>query len=402
MNFPLYISKRYLLSKNANHAINLITWFAALGVVVSSMALLIVLSGFAGLKDFSLQFFQITDPDIKITASQGKTFEVNDELLQMLKKEKDIVSFSKILEERAFFNYQNKEHIAYLYGVEPNFTEIIRVDTTLIGGEWLTINQPYGVVSGNSISNKLSMGIDYLNPMEIYVPKPGNHYDLTNPSHLVSNVSVKNIGIFAILDEIDSKYVFAHLPIAQELLGYKLNQVSAVILKLQPNSSLYKFSTSLQKKLGATYTVQTREQLNSVYYKMLNTENLAIYLIFTLVLIIALFNVIGTLIMLIIDKKNNVKTLQSLGATLPDLRKIFVFQGFMMSMVGMFIGLVLGIILVWLQDQFHFIMITPYLPQPVKLTGQNILIVILTMTILSYLASKIAGSRITENFIQKS
>lgn len=394
LNFSLYIARRYLFSKNSNNAINIITWFAGFGVVVASTALFVVLSGFAGLKDFSLQFFKLTDPDIKITPSEGKTFLVNNKVTDLLNHEKDIFKYSKTIEERAFFSYQGKEHIAYLYGVEPSFTQIIAIDTTLIAGNWLNINQPYGVVVGNSISNKLSLGVDYLNPMEIYVPKPGNTYDITQPENLVSSISVKNIGIYAFLEEIDGKYVFAHLPVAQELLGYQLDQATAIIIKLQPDINPEDFRNELQKKLGNTYKVQTRKELNALYYRMLNTENLAIYFIFTLVLIIALFNIIGTLIMLIIDKKHNIKTLHNLGVNVAELRKIFIYQGFMMSMSGMIIGLLLGIILVLLQDKYHFVMITSTLAQPVKLTWQNVVIVFFTMTILSFIASKIAGNRI--------
>lgn len=399
MNFSFYIAKRYLISKSSNNAINIITIFAALGVVVATMALFVVLSGFSGLKDFSKSFYQAADPDIKITAAKGKTFLFTDSIAQVLKLNKEIKVFSKVLEERAFFNYQDKEHIAFIYGVDQNFTQVVSVDTTVIAGEWLSPGIPYGVVAGNVISNKLSLGIDYLNPLHIYIPKRGNTYDLTHLQSMVHTSQVQNIGVFAIIDEIDAKYVFAQLPIVQELLQYPLPQISGIVIKLNPETNSTSFATKLQKSLGNAFKVQTREQINAVFYRMLNTENLVLYFIFTLVSIIALFNIIGTLIMMILDKKSNLKTLYNMGVTIPQLQKIFVYQGFLLSIFGLITGLILGIILVILQDHFSLLMINANLAYPVKLTFQNVIIVVFTMSILSFFASKIAGSRINQKMI---
>jgi lipoprotein-releasing system permease protein len=371
-----------------------------LGVIVASMALFVVLSGFSGLKEFSIGFYQASDPDIKITVVKGKTFFFTDTLSGKLKHEKDILAYSKILEERAFFNYENKEQVVYFYGVDNQFTNVVRMDTTIIGGEWLNPDNPYGVVIGNSISNKLSLGIDYINPLTVYVPKPGNTYDIANPQNLVNSLNTYSIGVFAIIDEIDSKYVFAHLPIVQELLQYPIDQISGISIKLKPGTDATAFKENLQKSLGNNFKIQTREELNAVFYRMLNTENLVLYFIFTLVLIIALFNIIGAIIMMILDKKTNLKTLYNMGVTIPELQKIFVYQGFLLSMFGLFIGLVIGIVLVILQDQYSLLMINPSLAYPVKLTLNNVLIVVFTMTTLSYFASKIAGSRINLKMLE--
>lgn len=399
MNFSLYIAKRYLISKSTNNAINIITIFATLGVIVATMALFVVLSGFSGLKDFSKSFYQAANPDIKITAAKGKTFLFTDSIAQILKVNKEIMVFSKVLEERAFFNYQDKEHIAFIYGVDQNFTQVVSIDTTVIAGEWLSPGTPYGVVVGNVISNKLSLGIDYLNPLHIYIPKSGNTYDLINPQSMVHTSQVQNIGVFAIIDEIDAKYVFAQLPIVQELLQYPLNQISGIVLKLNPQTNPDSFAEKLQQSLGNSFKVQTREQINAVFYRMLNTENLVLYFIFTLVSIIALFNIIGTIIMMILDKKLNLKTLYNLGVTIPQLQKIFVYQGFLLSVFGLIMGLLLGVILVILQDHYSLLMINTNLAYPVKLTFQNIFIVVFTMSILSFFASKIAGSRINKKML---
>ena len=398
MNFPFYIAKRYLVSTSSNNAINIITIIAALGTIVATAALFVVLSGFAGLKDFSLSFFNAADPDIKITAFKGKTFLFTDSIAAVLKNDNAIVSFTKVLEERAFFNYRNKEHIAYVKGVDLDYLNVIRLDTTLIAGKWLSPDFPYGVIAGNGISNKLSMGVDYLEPLTIYVPKPGENYG-TSASDLVHSIETRNIGIFAIIDDLDSKYVYAYLPVVQELLQYPLNQISGIAIKLKEGVDAPFFAKELKQTLGNTYTIKTRAQLNAVFYKMLNTENLVLYFIFTLVLIIALFNIIGALIMMILDKRSNLKTLLNMGASINDLKRIFVMQGFLLSIFGLVAGLSLGMLLVYLQDTYHLFMINYQLPYPVAFKLQNVFLVIVTMVVLGYIAARIASSRIDEKML---
>jgi lipoprotein-releasing system permease protein len=401
LNFPFYIAKRYLRSKSGNNAINIITIIATLGIIVATAVLFVVLSGFLGLKEFSLSFYKAADPDVKITASLGKTFYFTDSLKTALNNNSAIKSYTKVLEERAFFKYRNKEHIAYIKGVDNHYLEVIKLDSAIISGKWLNPNFPYGVVMGNGIANKLSLNIDYLEPLVIYVPKPGITYNYTNPSSLVSSIDTRNIGVFSILDEVDTKYVFANLPIAQELLHYSLNQISAISLKIETNIDSDKFAEDLQKQLGKNFKVQTRAQLNAVFYKMLNTENLVLYFIFTLVLVIALFNIIGAIIMMILDKKSNLKTLLNLGVTIDELKRIFVYQGFLLILFGLIVGLLLGSILIILQDHFHLFMINDLLAYPVVFSFQNMLIVIITMIILGFLAAKIASSRISEKLLNR-
>ncbi len=395
MNFSLYIAKRYLVSKSSNNAINIITIIAALGIVVATAVLFVVLSGFSGLKEFSISFYKIADPDIKVSAVYGKTFHFTPALEQQITTQTDIQSYSKILEERAFFKHRNKQHIAYIKGVDTHYLEVVKLDSALISGKWLNPEFPYGVVVGNVIANKLSLGVDYLEPLSIYIPKPGVTYAITNPSALVHSIDTRCIGIFSIIDDIDSKYVFANLPVAQELLEYPLDQISAIAIQLKPDVDATIFAKKLQQELGDTFKVQTRAQLNAVFYKMLNTENLVLYFIFTLVLIIALFNIIGAIIMMILDKKDNLKTLLDLGVEIEDLKRIFVYQGFLLILIGLVLGLVLGSFLVFIQDRYHLFMINELLAYPVIYNFQNLLIVIGTMLVLGFFSAKIASSRLS-------
>lgn len=400
MNFPFYIAKRYLFSKSSNNTINIITRIATVGVIVGTLALFIVLSGFSGLRAFSVGFLDTSDPDVKITSAKGKSFDFNTKIDSVLNNQNGIASYSKVIEERAFFEFHEKTHIAYIKGVDENYTKVNSIDTTVYLGTWLDHKIPNGVVVGDGISNTLSVGIfDFLEHLKIYVPKPGKGY-ITNPNKAFTKVNTQPIGIFALNNDLDKKYTFTSLELAQDLLSYSENQISAIELKVLNIDERAKIIDELKFQLGSNFEIKTREQLNAVFYKMLNTENLASYLIFTLILIIALFNVIGAIIMMILDKRENLKTLYSIGATIKEIKKVFILQGFMLSVLGLTIGLSIGIILVLLQKKFELFMITPYLAYPVELTFLNVISVIITMIVLGYLASKIASSRISKKLVE--
>jgi len=399
LNFPLYIAKRYLFSKSSNNAINIITIIATLGVIVSAIALFVVLSVFSGLKSFSLSFIRTADPDLKITSVEGKSFFYNDAIEKQLVSDK-IASYSKIIEERVFLSYKDKSHVANIKGVDTNFLYVNRLDTAVYFGNWLNYNAKHTVVVGSGISNALSVGAyDFLESLKIFVPKPGTGY-ITNPKTAFSQVNTQPIGIYRLTDDLDKKYVYANLILAQQLLNYKANQISAIEIKLAPGADLDDEQEALQNALGSKFKIQTREQLNSVFYKMLNTENLASYLVFTLILIIALFNVIGAIVMMIIDKRDNLKTLFHLGSTIKEIRKVFVFQGFLLTVFGLLVGLVVAIPFVILQKKYGFIMITQSLAYPVEFHLSNVLIVIITIVVLGYLAAKIASARISKKLVE--
>ncbi len=394
MNFSLYIAKRYLFSKKSNNTITIITWIAALGTIIVSAALFVVLSGFLGLKNFSVQFLNLSDPDIKITATQGKSFLMNDRIREILKSNKKIAHFSKVVEERAFFEYNQKTHIASIKGVDKEYLSVIDLDTVVYQGTWLDTVIPKGVVIGNGIANTLSMGVfNYDEALKIYVPKPGKGYILS-PKNSLRTIHTQPIGIYQTIDEMDYKYVFATLSTAQQLLGYEPNQIYAIELKVTHPEGKESIAQDLQTQLGNTFEVKTREQLNEVFYKMLNTENLVLYLIFTLIVIIALFNTLGAIIMMILEKQESIKTLYNLGASINSIRNVFVLQGFLLTLVGLSIGLIIGVILVFAQKHYQMLMITEHLPYPVEFSLSNVFIVFITVASLGFITSKIAGRRV--------
>jgi lipoprotein-releasing system permease protein len=400
LSFPYYIAKRYLFSKTSNNAINIITIIASFGVIVGSLALFIILSGFSGLRTFSYSLLDVSDPDIKITTTLGKSFIVTQDLQQTLDSNIAIKEVSKVIEERVFIEYNEKTEITFIKGVEENYPKISKIDAALSVGTWLQKDFENTAVIGRGISNKLSLGVlNYGAPLKIMVPKPGKGF--INPRKPFYDIETQIVGVYLGTEEFESKYVFTAIAKARELLRFTENQVTAIELKLKDGITVDGFADQLGEKLGENFKVQTKEQLNEVFYKVINTENFVSYLIFTLIVIIALFNVIGAIIMMIIDKKSNLKTLLSLGATIKEIKKIFILQGFLLTFFGMCIGLFLGIVLVFLQKKFEIFMIVPNLAYPVEFRFTNLLIVFFTITILGFIAAKIASSRISASFIEK-
>ncbi len=398
MNFSLYIAKRYLFTRSSNNAINIITGIAATGVVLGAMSLFIVLSGFSGLKDFSLQFTNVFDSDLKVLPAKGKTLTFTSYIEDKINNIRGVEAYSKVIQERIFLQYRGKNHVALIKGVDENYKNVNPVDSILFLSEWFTPNQNE-VVIGLGISSKLSLGVmDYSDLLEIYVPKPGKG-QILNASNAFTKKRVVVSGMYQINEELDSKYVFSDIEFARSLLNLDSTKISSIEFKFLPNYSEDDIRIQLKKIFSEEIILKNRIQQNDALYKMLNTENIAVYLIFTLVLIIALFNVIGSIIMMILDKRKNIKTLYSLGAKISDIRKIFFLQGVLMSTLGGLLGIFLGVIIVFIQMKFEFVKITRTLAYPVKLNLSNIIVVFATITILGIIASKIASSRVREKLL---
>ncbi|MEO7977622.1 FtsX-like permease family protein [Flavobacterium sp.] len=398
MNFPLYIAKRYIFSRSKNNAINVINYIASMGIIVGTMALFVVLSVFSGLKVFSLSFTNEIDPDLKMTSTLGKSFFISPDQEKEIKNIQGIASYTKIIEERVLFLFKDKQQVTYLKGVDSVYPVVNDIKKKLFNGQWLKPDT-YQVVIGYGIAQDFSMGIlDFENPLQIFAPKPGKGA-IDNPEEAFNKTDVLPVGIYSVSEELDSKYVFADLGLVQELLMYKPNQISGIELNLKENADENAVKEKLQTIFKNKITLKNRAQLNESLYKMLNTENIAVYLIFTLVIIVALFNLIGALIMMILDKKGNLKTLFNLGTPIHHLRKIFLLQGTLLSVFGGIIGLILGIVLVVLQQQYELIMITPTLAYPVVFTLENVLIVMGTIISLGFVASLIASSRVSKKLL---
>ena len=375
------------------------TGIASGGVIIASAALFIVLSVFAGLKDYSLEFSSFVDPDLKLMPKKGKSFLFSEDDLSKLSAVNGIVSYSKIIEERVIIKTENKNLLATLKGVDSNYLKVTNIDSMLAKGNWVSPKKNE-VVAGSGIAYNLSFGVfDYLKPLSIYVPKPGKG-QLSSIKGAYNSAYVQNVGLFNINEELNNEYVFADINLAKSLLNYRNNQLSALELKLGSNADESEIREALETTFRNRFTIKNREQLNDALFKMLNTENLAIYLIFTLVIIIALFNVIGAIIMMILDKKKSLNTLFNLGTEPKTIKSIFFWQGSLMTIVSGIIGVTIGLLIVFLQQSFELVMLTPELPYPVRLNFLNVLIVLATIFALGVIASRIASQRITKQLIQ--
>ncbi|PHR93124.1 MAG: ABC transporter permease [Leeuwenhoekiella sp.] len=399
MKFSVFIAKRYLFTKSSNNAINIITLISALSIVAGSAALFIVLSGFSGLKDFSLSFSSLFDPDIKVIPAQGKTITFDNDTAEALQNTEDVAYYTKIIEERAFLEFRGKNHIAYIKGVDENYLKVNPIDSTLLYGSWLAQDEPVAVI-GFGISRILSLGVNNYNDLlRVMVPKPGSG-QITDPLQAFNSSQLVVSDIFQVNEELDQKYIFVNFHYAQQLLKYADTTLSALEVRLKPDADPIQVQEEIQRLFGDQAEVKTRFQLNDKLYKMLNAENLAVYLIFTLVLIIALFNLVGSIIMIIIDKKSNIKTMHSMGASLKEIKKIFFLQGAMMTVFGGLLGLMIGALVVGAQLLFQLKMITPTLPYPMQFTVTNFIAVFVTISILGVLASYLASSTIRPKLLE--
>lgn len=400
MNFPFYIAKRYLRSKSSQNAVNIINFITFLVIVIGAAALFIVLSAFAGLKTFSLQFTNTFDPDLRAIPTTGKFFTITKADEQALTSLDGIANYSKEIEERVYLTFREKGDLAYIKGVDENYRIVTGVDSTLYFGNWGVTE--YNAVLGYGIQNELGVPINnYRTPLQVLAPKPGegSFSPQSLNAKIYNDLSLVVTGVYQIEDNLDKKYVITQLHLVQELLEKDSTQFSGVNFKLDGKLSLEQVRSQIKNALGDKAIVLSRRELNGTLYKMLNTENLATYLIFTLVLIIALFNVVGAIIMMILDKQQNSKTLFALGVTIKELRRVYFLQGVLVTAIGGVIGVLIGSALIGSQLAFKWLKITPSLAYPVEYNFLNVLIVIGTIIVLGLISSKIASSSITKKLV---
>ena len=366
-------------------------------LIVGGASLMIVLAGFSGLRTFSMSFSNFFDPDLKVFPKTGKTFSLSPMQETALKESGVVASYTKVLEERVFLNSRGKNYIAYIKGVDENYPKVNAVDSILVISpkEWL-LSEDY-VVVGNIIAETLNLGLfTSTTPLQIIVPKAGKG-SITSSSTPYREETVLLSDYYQVTEDLDSKYVFATLSLAQRLTGVQANEVSAVEVKLSKGISATEGKKRLQKVLGDSFVIKDRMALNEDLYKMFQTENLATYLIFTLVLIVALFNLVGAIIMMILDKRKNLYTLFALGMTQRQIRAIFFLQGVIVSLLGAVFGVGLGIGIAWLQKTYPMLYINPNatvpIAYPMDIRLLEIVVVFFTIFVLGILASAIGASR---------
>lgn len=397
MKAILFIAWRYVRSKSSQNVINIINRMSIFVLIVGGASLMIVLAGFSGLRTFSMSFSNFFDPDLKIFPKTGKIFSLSPMQEAALKESGVVASYTKALEERVFLNSRGKNYIAYIKGVDENYPKVNAVDSILVISpkEWL-LSEDY-VVVGNIIAETLNLGLfTSTTPLQIIVPKAGKG-SITSSSTPYREETVLLSDYYQVTEDLDSKYVFATLSLAQRLTGVQANEVSAVEIKLSKGVSVAEGKKRLQKVLGDGFVIKDRMALNEDLYKMFQTENLATYLIFTLVLIVALFNLVGAIIMMILDKRKNLYTLFALGMTERQIRAIFFLQGVIVSLLGAIFGVGLGVGIAWLQKTYPMLYINPNaavpIAYPMDIRLLEIVVVFFTIFVLGIIASAIGASR---------
>ncbi len=323
-----------------------------MGVCIGTMALIIVLSAFNGLSDLVQSLYNSFDPDIAITIKQGKTFDPDSFEIQSLKKVNGIAYYNEVMQGNALLKFNDKQCIATIKGVGKEFKKMTSFDTLIHDGIYSL--EKSNIVVGRGICNILQTGPKELfTPISIYAPKRGNNNSI-NPEDGMNELKVFVSGAFTINDEFDNNYVIMNIDNARKLLDYK-NEVTSIELKLKPDADREKVQQQLISILGNKFVVKNREEQNAMLYKTLKSEKLWTFLILIFILIIATFNVIGSLTMLIIEKKKDITILNNMGADVTLIRRIFLLEGLMITLLGAFLGLLLGLFVCWLQVQFKLV-----------------------------------------------
>ena len=395
MNFPFYIARRYLFSKKSTHAINVISLISVLGVAVATMALVVVLSGFNGFSDLVASFFTNFDPQLKIEATKGKAMPADDPLLVKVKHLPGVEVATECVQDQALAVYHDKQAMVTVKGVEDNFDSLTHISNILYGDGDFTLhvaNLQYGVI-GIRLAQDLGTGVTWQDYLQIYAPQREGQYDASNPTNAFVKDSLVSPGaLFQVKQsKYDQGYIITSIDFARRIFN-RQGEITSLELRMKPGVDIDNAKEEIQAMLGDKYKVLDRYEQQADTFNIMRIEKLFAYVFLTFILMVACFNIIGSLSMLIIDKKNDVITLRNLGATDGQIRRIFLFEGRMISAAGAVIGIVLGLILCWLQqtyglvqlgDQAGNFVVNAY---PISIHPEDILLIFLTVILVGWLS----------------
>lgn len=392
LSFSLRIARRYLFSPKSHNAINIISGISATGVAVGTMALVIVLSVFNGFEALIGDMFSAFDPDLKITAVQGKTFDAGSARFDEIRKMPEVAVFTEVVEENALLRFGEKQMPATIKGVTNNFRELTQIDSIIYDGEFVLFDGAFErAVPGVGVAAKLGMGAHFVDPLYIFAPKRSTKINLLRPETSLNQAGTFLSGIFAVNQlQYDDQYVLVSIGLARELFEYDSTTVSAIELKVKPGSDIEKFQKEIVSKTGETFYVKNRYEQQESFFRIMKIEKWITFLILSFILLIASFNIIGSLSMLIIDKKDDIQTLKHLGADNRLIKSIFLFEGWMISAVGALAGLVIGTVICLIQQYFGLVkMGSGYVVEayPVVLQPADTLLVFVTVLIMGLLAA---------------
>jgi len=405
LNLSFYIAKRYLFSKKRTNLINIISAISVAGMAIGTMGLIVGLSVFNGFDSLIKTLFSTFDPDLKITLVEGKSFESNNQTFNEIHKMKDVLFFTEVIEDNALLRYENRQVLATVKGVSDDYSQMTGLDTMIVDGEFKLKegNDQYAVI-GQGVASFLSLGVNLINPINIYVPQKGRSSGLSlegnfNQDHIYPS------GIFSVQQEIDSKYIIVPIAFAREIFEMP-EKVNSVELKLKEGASLKTVQKAIAAQLGNRFVVKNRYQQHDYLYKTMQGEKYAVYLILILILIIASFNIVGSLTMLIIDKKEDIGILQSMGADKPLIRNIFLFEGWSVSILGAVIGTIAGLVICQAQIVFGFVklqgdggsfIIDAY---PITIIPLDILLIFFSVVLIGFVAAWFPVKHISGKFLE--
>jgi lipoprotein-releasing system permease protein len=393
MWYQLKIAFRYLFSKKSTNAINIVTWISMLGMCFGAFALVVVLSVFNGFEHLVVSLYNSFYPEIQITAAKGKFFYDSEEMKNKVSSVAEVQDVTAILEENAYVQYADKDYLAVVKGVDEHYLNVTGMQQTIRVGKFILQNEQYPfAVLGANIAAALSLNVERVTePMTINIPRSDN-VTLFNPQDAFYSASIVPGGVFSIQQEFDSKYIFVSLGFIRNLMGEE-HLLSAYELKLKPGAKAESVRVELNKILGNSFTVKTKYQQKETLYKIMKMERWAVYAILTFIMIIVSFNIIGSLYMVVLDKRKDISILKSMGASTADVQTVFVLQGVLAALIGAGIGIILAVIICILQMQFGFVKLgssgSTFVVEsyPVKLMFSDILLTFFTVVVISAVAS---------------
>lgn len=395
MNFPFYIARRYLFSKKSTHVINLISGISAVGVAVATMALVVTLSVFNGFHDLVATFLTAFDPQIQVVPTQGKTAPADDPILQKIRTLPEVDVATESVEDQALAVYQGKQAMVTVKGVDDNFDQLTHINDILYGdGEFSlhAANLEYGTV-GIRLADQLGMTADWDGYLNIYAPQREGQLDMMNPTEgFVEDSLISPGAVFMVRNaKYDANYIVTSIGFARRLFNQQ-GMLSQLELRLKPGSNLDAVKAEMREIAGEKYRVLDRMEQQADTFRIMKIEKFIAYIFLTFILAVACFNIIGSLSMLIIDKKEDVTTLRNMGATDKQITRIFLFEGRMISVIGAVIGILLGLLLCWLQQEYGLValgqssgsfVVDAY---PVSVHPEDIIVVFLTVVAVGFVS----------------
>jgi len=395
MNFPFFVARRYLFSKKSTHAINIISGISVIGVAIATMALVVTLSVFNGFHDLVATFFTSFDPQLKIQPAEGKTVVADDPILTQIRQLPQIEVATECVEDQALAIYHGRQAMVVIKGVDDNFSQLTHINEILVGDGDFSLHAAdlhYGIL-GIRLAEELATGYAFKEPMKIYAPRRQGQFDMTDPENAFEEDELYSPGVLFNVKQAkyDKDYILTSIGFARRIFDQQ-GMLSSLELRLKPGSNFDAVKKEIKRLCGTRFIVKDRFEQQDDTFKIMKIEKFIAYIFLTFILMVACFNIIGSLSMLIIDKKDDVVTLRNLGASDKQIVRIFLFEGRMISAIGAVVGIIIGLLLCWAQQQFGIValgsssgsfVINAY---PVSVHPEDIILIFITVLIVGFLA----------------